>query len=1103
MKKQYSYFASKLLLSFLILVGILGFKAQDVFAVTPCGDIAPKLPELSLIMGSKADGERIYPSGLYRLYPSRTGEANREVLVPVFIENSWVSDLTNPALAVLPIYSFKFKVQFDSSEFEFISVQRFGSRPQDTVSMAKHFTLSADVMNDTTYTRSYQAYSPDNGANPSTFDGVRRIRGKRVMIAGSSAEPLLTTCGEFLPLVYMKFRYKKNESSPNIVPTMLMISNDSLMYNDFVVRYNVATAPVSLLPFPSRPRNNPENVQFGLPVPKPDNPALGAELERTTFRGLSGIDHTDVPQSVRNAFASFPSIPGTLWMVPYTDYPTLAFTDNLSEIRDLQLNPLTPFLPEIHKFNKFSETDWQLIEPIHCNFNNQNITTPATRIMVRNEVPNTRVTNLRVSTDTPWLRIRSFNNTAGATILPNPIPVATRDSVIPSIDNGLLGVSSLWDNTSLNAQEQKIGLEIQINRTPDMRNNQAERTGMYVGNIYFSSGDLENGRVKLQVKFFHFRNPLEEYSNLDMNQEAGRESEAEGIPLELEQGSQQGNSSLVPTRLIFGTGFRATTGIDSLFGEYSYRGPFPPADSFWARWFNPELRNFNNTADSVPFGFGDVPLDNNTNRIERYKSRDIRSVYDTTSSLRFYCRFNRGFNLNDRIVITWDEGYFPTGSSLFLRDTLGGQIFSQNMRTATVVGTGVKGTRRSYTIQDARITSFVIEYTPPKTLRFVDENNEPIIKQGWNLLSLPVRPSNNFYGAVYPNAFNKPFIFNGNTYNAVDYLEVGVGYFVLFGAIRDINFQGVRITEINATDQVRILPGWNTIGALSEPVHIKFINFSEYQNIPIPATGMIRSGVFGYETNGGYKEVTELLPGRGYWLDADTIAYYAVKLPPTGKATVPTVDYEKNSVLSSSAKLVLRDVNQKEAELYVSKDQSAKLNRFSMPPVPPSQMFDLRFTTNKYVENIETPVIRFQAVKYPVSLSIENTNNAYTAVDAITGRILGSLSSSNPSIVINDASVEYVKLLPANGAGLELGVIAFPNPFDVSATINFTVPASGSVYVKLYNTMGQEVATIVNAVYNAGSYSVPFTTNSLPSGQYLMKIFSNNNVSVSTVNIVR
>jgi hypothetical protein len=1101
MKKQYSYFASKLLLSFLILVGVLGFKSQEVFAVTPCGDIAPKLPELSLIMGNKADGERIYPSGIYRLYPARGQEANREVLIPVFIENSWISDLTNPALAVLPIYSFKFKVQFDSAEFDFVSIQRFGPRPQDTVSMAKHFNLSADVMTDTTYTRSYQAFSPDNGANPSTFDAVRRIRGQRVMISGSSAEPMMTTCGEFLPLVYMKFRYKKRESSPNIVPTMIMITNDSLTYNDFSVRYNVATAPTALLPFPSRPRFNPENVQFGLPTPKPDNPALGAELERTTFRGLNGIDHTDVPQSVRNAFASFPCIPGTLWIVPYTEFPTLSFTDNSSEVRDLELDPLAQFLPNIHRFNKFSETDWQLIEPIHCNFNNQNITTPATRIMVRNEVPNTRVTNLRVYTDTPWLRIRSFNNTAGATILPNPIPAATRDSVIPSLDNGLLGVASLWDNTSLNAQEQKVGLEIQVNRTPDMRDANGERTGMYVGNIYFSSEDLNNGRVKLQVKFFHFRNPLEFYGNLDMNQEAGRESESEGIPLELESRSLQGTSFLT-TNLVFGTGFRATDGIDSLFGEYAYTGPFP-ADTFWARWFNPELRNFNNTADSVPFGFGDVPLDNNTSRIARYESRDIRSVYDTTSSLRFYCRFNRGFNTNDRIVVTWDDGYFPTGSSLFIRDTLGGQVFSQNMRTATVVGTGTRGTKRSYTIQDARITSFVIEYTPPKTLRFVDENDSAVIKAGWNLLSLPVRPSSDFYKDIYPNAFSKPFIFNGNTYNTVDNLEVGTGYFVLYGNDRDINFQGVRITEINANNNVRVLPGWNTIGALSEPVATKYIDFAEYQNNPIPPTGMIKSGIYGYQTDRGYKEVTELLPGRGYWIDVDVVAYYAIKLPPTGKATVPAVDHERNSVLSSSAKLVLRDVDQKEGEVYVSNDQSAKLNRFSMPPVPPSQMFDVRFTSNKYVENADAPVIRFQAVKFPVSLSMENTNKSYTAVDANTGKVLGTLSSSNPSITISDASVEYVKLLPSNGAGLDLAVAAFPNPFDVSATINFTVPAAGSVYVKLYNTMGQEVATIVNAVYNAGSYSVPFSTTTLPTGQYVMKIFSNNNVSVSTVNIVR
>jgi hypothetical protein len=70
----------------------------------------------------------------------------------------------------------------------------------------------------------------------------------------------------------------------------------------------------------------------------------------------------------------------------------------------------------------------------------------------------------------------------------------------------------------------------------------------------------------------------------------------------------------------------------------------------------------------------------------------------------------------------------------------------------------------------------------------------------------------------------------------------------------------------------------------------------------------------------------------------------------------------------------------------------------------------------------------------------------------------------------------------------------FPNPFNPSTTINYTLNQSGIVTLKVYNLLGQEVRTLVNGFQNTGSYRATFNAQGLSSGIYFYRLQSQNSI---------
>lgn len=118
---------------------------------------------------------------------------------------------------------------------------------------------------------------------------------------------------------------------------------------------------------------------------------------------------------------------------------------------------------------------------------------------------------------------------------------------------------------------------------------------------------------------------------------------------------------------------------------------------------------------------------------------------------------------------------------------------------------------------------------------------------------------------------------------------------------------------------------------------------------------------------------------------------------------------------------------------------------------------------------------------------------AYWKFDEGSGTVTNdATANNNPGtisgatwVVSNITDVEQTTgSLPANYS-LEQN---YPNPFNPSTKIKYSIPFAEIVTLKVYDLLGQAVATLVNEYKPAGNYDVDFTADKLSSGTYIYEI---------------
>jgi hypothetical protein len=648
---------------------------------------------------------------------------------------------------------------------------------------------------------------------------------------------------------------------------------------------------------------------------------------------------------------------------------------------------------------------------------------PSVGVQLRNAIGNSRLTNISICTDEPWLLVSSPN---------------------PGGGQHCISIARIDYSSSFGSEEKDLFISANPGSLPP---------GIYFGTVTLTSDGAFNSPAKIFVRLIVRRRPNEPTS-------AG----GTGIRLTLTNSCLPQCSSTI----VFGTGPGATAGIDPLYGETIFS-------------MNDRTLHDTNVVASQRCWAYFAPLDVNADPAFGDPTflgtlRDIRSE-KTDTTILYKVVFSAGSGATNcyPVTVCVDPGDFPAGGRIVARDTLNGSQFSVDLRSATEVGN-----QRCFTIRDPRITSFIIEYTPG-TIGTV-----PSFKaNGWNLVSLPVIPPFMHADSIFRGRAGGPFAYRadiGWTIPLSGLLEFGRGYMVKYGSYipkSDSVIAGIRSRVIN---NVRIDQGWNTIGSLSVPTSVVGISFTPLPNSTTNPQQI--SDVFEYVTGRGYRQVSFIIPGKGYFVKTDSAGYYSL-IVVDGKKTANLSE----QLMQQLGKVLVSDAADNQQDLYFgSSNVAVNAARFELPPT--NFDMDARFASNKgYIEfNKSSYNVAIKSKSYPVSLEFSNVQGEVVVTD-MNGNLLGTAVNGG-SVTIANENIKNVQIamkqssnaVNASGYALEQN---YPNPFNPSTSIFYTVPAASEVTLVVYNELGQIVKTLVAATVDAGRHEVRFDASELSSGNYV------------------
>lgn len=358
------------------------------------------------------------------------------------------------------------------------------------------------------------------------------------------------------------------------------------------------------------------------------------------------------------------------------------------------------------------------------------------------------------------------------------------------------------------------------------------------------------------------------------------------------------------------------------------------------------------------------------------------------------------------------------------------------------------------------------------------------VEEGWNLLSVPSTPLDPSPAGNFPAATSPAYKYDGG-YSAAATLSPGRGYWVKHGAASVERSVGTLLLD----DTIAVSDKWNIVGSLSRPYDVAAIQ-------PDPGT-MGVSDFYGYSPVSGYYTADTIRPGAGYWVKCSEPGGLVVSAggpaaaPKRGSPGIAAAD--RMNVLEFSSEGKTRTLR-----FASGPAESGTRTVYELPPPPPGDELDvryqdgtsLRFGVDEFSAGI---VVRGAGAGLEVRLAAGSQGSGgYRLTSMTPGGETRSYFLSAVPVRVDPAGGILVLESAERTIPSEFRLHQnHPNPFNPSTVISYDLPVDSKVLLEVYTLIGEKVATLVDEVQSAGSRSVEFDGDALPSGAYFYRLFAN------------